>query len=170
MKNNIIKTLALGAVLITLNLNAQTNDVAESGKEFGGWEFTLGGDGEAINGERTFGLDFSLSTNPLEFRPEVWVGVAQGLYWDSVLAGSTDLFIDWSQHLFDELYLNVGWSGGALYGKDAETVWRTGPEVTLQYYTSDNSFVFAGLNYDLFKSDDEDEGKFRYSLGLGLSF
>jgi len=116
-------------------------------------------------------LDFSISTNPLKARPEIWVGLVQGLYWEPTFAGSTDLFVDWSQNLWnDTLYLNVGWSGGALYDNSgANAIWRTGPEATLQYYTSDNAFIYAGVNYDVFSSD-KNEGGFRYSFGIGLSF
>jgi hypothetical protein len=85
------------------------------------------------------------------------------------------LFVDWSQAILpstldDKLYLNVGWSGGAEYDNSgASAVWRTGPEATFQYYTSDNAFIYAGVNYDVFKSD-RNEGGFRYSFGIGLSF
>ena len=152
-----------------------TNAVEETGKTSGGWELTLGGGGETFKGESYFGLDFSLSTNPFKNRPEVWVGVAQSLYWEPTLAGSTDLFVDWSlpilpSKLDERLYLNVGWSGGALYdNQGSEAIWRTGPEATFQYYTSDNAFIYAGVNYDVFKSGHQ-EGGWRYSFGIGLSF
>lgn len=178
------KYLAILAVaaLVGLNAMAQTNTIAtpalsltnapaESGKQAGQIELTLGGGGTELNGENAFGLDFSLSTNPLKARPEVWVGLAQGLYWEPTFAGSTDLFVDWSQNLWnDTIYLNVGWSGGALYdNQGSDIIWRTGPEATLQYFTSDNAFIFAGVNYDVFSSD-KNEGGFRYSFGIGLSF
>jgi hypothetical protein len=176
------KYLTLLALVLGLAVtNAQTNTLTStnelsSGKSAGDWEFTLGGGGENIDGENVFGLDFSISTNPFEKRPEIWVGLAQGLYWEPTFAGSTDLFVDWSQAILpktfdDSLYLNVGWSGGALYGDyaDENPVWRTGPEVTLQYYTSDNAFIYAGANYDVFSSD-ENEGNWRYSFGIGLTF
>lgn len=196
-----VTAILLAVALFGLSANAQTNSVStntiapvslsltnavESGKTSGGWELTLGGGGESINGQNSFGMDFSISTNPFKKRPEVWVGLAQGLYWEPTFAGSTDLFIDWSQPILpsklnDRLYLNVGWSGGALYTnakdeccvvggeKARDVIWRTGPEATLQYYTSDNAFIFAGVNYDVFKSD-HNEGGFRYSFGIGLSF
>jgi hypothetical protein len=144
------------------------------GKQSGQWELTFGGGGETVSGENYFGLDFSLSTNPFKSLPEVWVGLSQSIYWEPNLAGSTDLFVDWSQSILpskldDSLYLNVGWSGGALYEEMGSPAWRAGPEVTVQFYTSDNSFIFAGTNYDVYRSDGE-EGEFRYSFGIGLSF
>lgn len=185
-----MKSILIAALigLTAFGLNAQTNTtlatpslsltnaVAEdSGKQAGGWELTLGAGGESFKGESYFGLDFSLSTNPFKNRPEVWVGLAQSLYWEPTFAGSTDLFVDWSlpilpSKLNDSLYLNVGWSGGALYDNSgADAIWRTGPEVTFQYYTSDNAFIYAGANYDVFKSGNQ-EGGWRYSVGIGLSF
>lgn len=173
MKNIFITTIVAFGLL---SVSAQTNvleatPLADDGKQAGGWEFTLGGGGESFEGENVFGLDLSLSTNPFQARPEVWVGMVQGLYWEPSFAGSTDLFIDWSQNLWNEvLYANIGWSGGVLYDNgDSDVVWRTGPELTLQYYTADNAFIYAGVNYDVFSSDDN-EGGFRYSFGIGLSF
>jgi len=168
------------AVLSLVSVSAQTdtNTVAtvstnavESGKEFGSYELTLGGGGESINGESTFGLDFSLSTNPLKVRPEVWVGLAQGLYWEPDFAGSTDIFADWSQALWKEkLYANLGWSVGALYTNKNLDTWRTGPELTLQYYTTGNAFIFAGVNYDVWQSNKDNDNGFRYSFGIGFTF
>jgi len=192
---HILTSLLLVLTLIGFTANAQTNSNtngtivvngityapvtlsvtnADSGKSYGGYELTLGGGGQTVNGESAFGLDLSLSTNPFKSRPEVWVGVAQSLYWEPSFAGSTDLFVDWSQPILpsllnDKLYLNAGWSGGALYGSHGSTVWRTGPEATFQYYTSDSAFIYAGVNYDVFSSD-KNEGGFRYSFGIGLTF
>jgi hypothetical protein len=178
MKKTII-TFALFLTVATVSLNAQTNvlnttNAVAGGKKSGSWELTLGGAGETLNGVSYFGLDFSLSTNPFKARPEVWVGIAQSLYWEPSFAGSTDLFVDWSvailpSKLDDSLYLNLGWSGGALYDTTSATNWRTGPEVTLQYYTSDTAFIFAGVNYDVYRSD-KNEGGFRYSFGIGITW
>lgn len=183
------KTLAILALVASLGVysNAQTTNTvatpklsldsvpAETGKQAGQWELTLGGGGTSIDGENAIGLDFSLSTNPLKTRPEVWFGIAQGVYWEPSFSGSTDLFVDWSQAILpsklnDSLYLNVGWSGGVLYDNQGTSpVWRTGPEVTVQFYTSDNAFVYGGVNYDVYQSD-RNEGNWRYCFGIGISF
>lgn len=183
MKKTIL-ALALALVAV-IGVNAQTNTVTnavapttlaltnavEVEKLSGNWELTLGGGGETFEGESYVGLDVSLSTNPFEQRPEVWLGVAQSLYWEPTFAGSTDLYVDWSQSITDSINLNLGWSGGVLYDVDSstETIWRSGPEVTVQYYTSDNAFIYAGVNYDVYRSD-KNEGGFRYGFGIGLSF
>ena len=186
MKQYIVTLLTV--FLLGFTVNAQTNLVAfdtsggislatntpAAGKQFGQWEFTLGGGGETIKGESVFGMDFSISTNPFKKLPQVWVGLAQSLYWEPEFAGSSDLFVDWSQAILpskldDSLYLNVGWSGGALYDTHELYQWRTGPEIALQYYTSDKAFIFVGANYDAWVSDGP-SGSWRYSFGIGLSF
>lgn len=165
--------------LSLVGLNAQTNVVdttktvnvetnAPDGKEFGGYEITLGGAGVSIKGDNELGLDFSISSNPFEKVSNLWLGVAQGLYWEPNFAGSTDIFADWNTHLFKELYLNTGWSVGTVYDKKSSSYYRTGPEVSFQYYTSDNAYIYVGANYD-FVSKGEDNG-LRYSFGVGLSF
>jgi hypothetical protein len=166
MKNKLINLIAAIVLTIGLTSNAQTNLV--DSKEFGGYEFTLSGGGVTIDGESEYGLDFSLSTNPLEFAPNIWFGVAQGLYFEPDFAGSTDVFVDYNIHLYGELYVNVGWFGGVVYD-GYDHFYRTGPELTLQYYTSDNAFIFAGVNYDIDINNDQVSG-FRYGIGLGLSF
>lgn len=166
------ETNSAALTLPTPNLSL-TNAPAESGKSAGSWEFTLGGAGQTIKGDSSFGLDFSISTNPFEKRPEIWVGLSQGLYWEPTFSGSTDLFVDWSWALFpktfnDSLYLNTGWTVGILYDNSGtDPIYRTGPEAYLQYYTSDNAFIYAGLNWDFVSEGDDG---LRYCFGIGLSF
>jgi hypothetical protein len=147
----------------------------EGKSEAGGYEFTLGGSGETIEGESSYGVDFSIATNPLEAAPNVWFGLVQGLYWEPKISGSTDVNVNYSQHLFGDLYVNGGWSAGIVYGRvqdeegvnSTEHFWRTGPEVTFQYYLSDDAFIYAGTNYDIVS---EGSNGFRYSWGLGFAF
>lgn len=177
-----IATLALSVAAVIAQTNApstnalpritidpivlSTNSVP-SGKEYGGWELTLGGAGETVNGESSFGLSVSLETNPFKSRPEVWLGVSQEVNWTPSFSGSTDLFADWAWKVYkDTVFLNTGWSVGSVYDNES-TVWRTGPEVSLQWYTSDNAFIYAGVNYDIVNKGDNG---FRYSFGIGLAF
>jgi hypothetical protein len=159
--------------LLDTSVNISTNTVDEPSRPSNSIELTLGGGGTVIDGESVFGLDFTLSINPIKVRPEVWIGIAQGLYWEPDFAGSTDFYVDWSQAILpskldDSLYINLGWSGGALYTSDEIYTWRTGPEASIQWYTHDNCFIFAGVNYDVWVSEGEKE--FRYSFGLGILF
>lgn len=135
----------------------------------GGYELTLGGGGTALGEDQWQGLDIGLSANPFKTLPSLWLGVNQGLAWEPAFGGSTDINANWSWHLVGDLYLNTGWSvGAAYYSGECFTVdWRTGPEVTAQYYFG-NAFIYAGVNYDLSLEGEEDG--IRYSLGIGIAF
>jgi len=128
-------------------------------------EFTLGGGGTAD----TFGTDISVGTNPIIPLPNIWVGVVQGVYWEPAFSGSTDIYADYSFRVWsDSLWLNLGWSAGVLY--DSESIaWRTGPEASLQYYLTDEAFVYVGANYDISLTSGTDGG-IRYGFGIGLQF
>lgn len=171
MKNKILTLITVAAMAIGLNSNAQTNEIASGKSESGGYEFTLGGGGVTVGGETQFGVDFSLSSNPFESAPNIWIGFAQGVSWEPAFYGSTDVFIDFSTHIYKNLYLNVGWAGGVTYSDEdcEDTIWRTGPEAILQYYIGENAFIYTGCNYDLDINDDVEEG-FRYSVGIGICF
>ena len=147
-----------------------------------GWpmELTLGASGITVpgTGQTEFGFNFTLSAQPLSV--PIWFGISQELGWEPTLAGATDLYADWSWALVKEkLYLNTGWSVGATY--DRSTLgWRTGPEISLEYYTTGNAFIFVGANYDLVTRDSAGswhtaEGSsglnnLRYSAGIGIAF
>lgn len=172
--------IGISIAFANLNASASTNtnttvsatcvSTNSSGaKESGGYELTLGGGGSYINGKNNIGLDISLSSNPFESRPEVWVGLSQGVYWEPSFSGATDLFADWNTHLIKELYLNTGWSAGISYDLHSSPLFRTGPEASLQYYTSDNAFVYAGLNYSIYVGD-RGHRPLTYTFGIGLSF
>lgn len=159
--------LSLTIVASLATSQAATNVVEASKSTPFTIEMTLGGGGIEVNGVTEFGLDVSLSTNPFEDLPNLWLGVVQGAAWEPKFFGSTDVNVNWSWHLYEELYLNTGWSAGAEYSEDTQAMWRTGPEATLQYYVGDSSFIFAGCNYDLNKNAADG---WRYSFGIGITF
>lgn len=134
-----------------------------------GWELTLGGDGITVNGKTQFALDFSLETNPIKPLRSLWMGFAQSFSWEPILAGSTDLLVEWSWHVWKDLYVNTGYQGGIVYSnyKDDPSYWRHGPEITAQYYVGDNAFIYAQINYDFVTRGDDGV---RYSAGIGLAF
>lgn len=170
----IAKIAALILFAIGLTANAQTNVVEET--EVGRqvpftFELTLGGAGTVtLDGESTFGMDFSLGINPIESLPNIWIGIIQGLYWEPVFSGSTDFYADWSTPIFkDIVYLNTGWSVGSVYDQ-YDVAFRTGPEISFQYYLTDETFIYLGANYDLWLDQPELDDGFRYSFGLGFNF
>lgn len=188
---NILTIAVLSLALVGLTANAaetnkvsSTNSIAapavtlENTNTTSGWpmELTLGGGGITLpkTGETEFGLNFTLSAQPLS-KP-IWFGISQELGWSPSFAGATDLYSDWSWTLIkDKLSLNTGWSVGAVY--DRETIgWRTGPEISLEYYTTGNAFIFVGANYDLVTKASGSGWKtggdngLRYSFGIGIAF
>jgi hypothetical protein len=145
-------------------------EVVAEGKTYGGYELTLGGGGSVVKKESAiFGIDIGVSSNPFKKLPNLWVGINQGVYLEPSFSGSTDVYADWNTHLIGDLYVNTGWSVGSVYDK-YEAYGRTGPEVTFQYYTSDNAFIYAGANYDFNFGEKKAEDGLRYSFGIGLSF
>jgi hypothetical protein len=168
MKKYIIITLA--ALCLSVGAQTVTNKVPSGKSEVGSIELTLGGGGTHIDGHNSFGLDVSVSTNPLESLPNLWFGIAQGVYWEPTFAGSTDITVDWNWHVYKQLYLNTGWSGGALYDTAWNPAWRTGPEATFEYYLGDGgAFLYSGVNYDINLTGEAKDG-FRYSFGIGIAF
>lgn len=141
-----------------------TNDVA---KDYDHVDLTFGASGTTIAGHSELGIDVSASVNPFAAVPSLWVGGSQSLYWEPAFAGSTDLDADWSQQIYKQLYINPGWSVGNVYAVGSQDFWRTGPEVTFQYYTSDDAYLYSGMNWDFVTS-----GKpgLRWSFGIGIEF
>ena len=139
-------------------------------------ELTLGGAGitNPKNGETQFGLTFTLSAPPL--KQPIWFGISQELSWSPSFEGATDLYSDWAWRIWkDKLYLNTGWSYGGVYDRQSIS-WRTGPEASLEYYTTGNAFIFAGINYDLLTKSSGSSWQtagpnaLRYSFGIGIAF
>ncbi len=166
---NKLKLIVLSILISVAGVNAQTNSnvintntPVEKGQSY---EITFGGAGSNINGQNEVGADFSLSTNPFKDLPNLWVGVAQEVYWTPSVGGSTDVNLNWSTHLYKELYINTGWSAGLEYSQNNVNL-RTGPEVTFEYYVGENAFIYSGVNYDI----GQDYSGFRYSFGLGITF
>lgn len=189
---NILKSLVLAVALLGTTLAASaatvtnvvtiTNyvtvpDITVEAPDTGmPMEFTLGASGSSLpsTGESSVGVDLTLGVQP--FKLPIWFGIGQGVAWEPTFSGSTDLYADWAWEITDSLNLNTGWSVGALY--DTETLgWRSGPEVSLQWYTKGDAFIVVGANYDLVTKASDGEWKsggsesgFRYFAGIGFAF
>ena len=130
-------------------------------------DFTLGASGYSQRGQQANdGVDISASIDPFKKLPDLWVGVSQSAYWTPDFSGATDIDATWSYNAYGNLCLNPGWSAGTVYG-NGNNYNRTGPELTLQYYTSDDAYMYAGVNYDLNSNSRPD---WRWSVGIGLEF
>ena len=146
-------------------------------KDYNKIDLTLSSAGTSYGGHNEVGVDFSLSIDPFEKLPDLWVGVSQSLYWQPKFAGSTDIDADWNVHIYKQIYLQGGWSIGNVYGPETYDLWRTGPEAILQYYVSDDVYLYGCVNYDLLTKDshsgwqtDSENNGWRWSIGLGWEF
>jgi hypothetical protein len=148
-------------IITTQSTNSEDSDAFSK-------EITLGGGGTIVpkTGKKELGIDFSFSINPIEKVPSLWFGIEQSLAWEPKFAGSTDLLIERSTHVYKNLYLNTGWTVGAEYDSSSH-VWRTGPEIVGEYYIGDSSFIYAGANY-YFRA--KGDGYLSFSWGIGLTF
>ena len=186
---NLIKSLILAVALVCLTANAQntvtitnvvtiTNTVTTLNvtsnapiveKLYGKWELTINGAGSVVpkTGSSQFGLSLSLATDPFKKAPNVWVGMVQGLSWEPTFAGSTDVYSEYAWHIYKDLWLNTGWSVGTLYDTQSSLVWRTGPQVEVEYYIGSNTFLVSTINYDLMTRGNSG---LRYSFGVGVTF
>lgn len=188
MKKLLITALAMTLGVLGLNAATVTNVVTVTNtvvitttnipnlmpplekKDYNKIDLTVGASGTVINGQSTSGLDVSVSINPFKNLQNLWVGVAQGLYWQPSFAGSTDVDVDWNFPIYGNFYGQAGWAGGAVYdveNSDA-TYWRTGPELIAQYYVSDDAYLYVGYNYDICTKSANDGH--RWSIGIGLEF
>jgi hypothetical protein len=140
-------------------------------------DITFGGAGTSYNNHNTVGFDTSFSIDPFKQVPSIWVGASQSIYWQPLFGGATDIDADWNQQIWRNLYFNGGWSIGNVYGAGVSDLWRTGPEILLQWYFNDHTYSYAGANYDLFtqesgkswRTSGSDNGV-RWQAGIGLEF
>ncbi len=154
--------------VVTAPVDLSTNAPVSGKSEPMSIEVTFGGGGISVGDTHEFALDFSFSLNPIAKLPNLWFGVNESVAFYPNFAGSTDLFSDWVTHIYKQLYVNTGWTVGTVYAKDEDFVYRTGPEVTFQFYVKDNAFIYAGANYDIVGK--QNDNGFRYSFGIGLTF
>jgi hypothetical protein len=134
------------------------------------YDLTLGAAGDVVpkTGENESGFSLSLSADPFKQWRQLWLGGSQSLSWKP-FAGSTDLDAEWQIAVYkDTVYVLPAWSVGCAYGNESGPAWRTGPELLAQYYTTDHSFIYSQVNYDLLVTRG-DHG-LRWSIGIGLEF
>lgn len=146
--------------------------------DFGKYDLTFSSAGSRYGHHTQQGVDVSLSTDPFEKLPSLWVGISQSLYWTPKFGGSTDIDADWNIHVYGNLYVQGGWSVGDIYGAGIQNVFRTGPEFIVQYYMADDVYLYGAGNYDLLTRQSStgwtlsnaDNNGWRWSLGIGWEF
>jgi len=153
---------------------SQTNDAPDFNKI----DITLGSAGSSYGGTTQAGVDFSVSIDPFENLSSLWVGVSQSVYWAPSFGGSTDVDVDWNISVYGNFYVQPGWSIGDVYGAGVNNLVRTGPELIVQYYLSNDVYVYGQVNYDALTkgsgegwqtSNTKDDG-WRWAVGLGYEF
>ncbi|BAM04879.1 hypothetical protein PSMK_27200 [Phycisphaera mikurensis NBRC 102666] len=145
----------------------------------GAWEFLIGGSGSSdqdfdsnnVTVDVTLGY-YLTDTVEVGVRQNVSVaGNEDDTSWNGATTGFADYVFD-----FDAFRPFVGVSLGYLYGDDTNDTFIGGPEAGVKYYLKDDAFIFGRVNYDfLFDSGDEiddnfEDGRFVYSIGLGINF
>jgi hypothetical protein len=148
--------------------------------EAGRWELTLNGSGASDND--FVNNDFALSVSVGYFlTKEFEVLLRQGFSrldapaGGDTWAGSTAVAIDYHFDLGNWQPF-IGWQLGFLYGSAVRDTFFTGPEVGVKYFINPSTFVFGMVQYDIFFRSSRDierrwdDGRFLYSLGLGVQF
>ena len=154
------------------------NDSDWFGPQGGEWEVTLAGSGSNDKDfeDGSFNVDVDAS---YYFSELVSAGVRQNVNlvdtnvssWN----GSTSIF---GQLHFGDTPLRpfIGASVGYLYGDDTNDTFFGGPEAGLRYYVKPEAFLFGRASYQfLFESGDDisdqfDDGRFVYTVGVGFTF
>ena len=152
-----------------------------AGYEKGDLEVTFGGTGTSDNDFDNNVISFNGSLAYF-FTEGFSLGVRQDV---SISDGSGDDDSSWAgatvgvanyNFNFGDFVPFVGVTLGYLYGDDVDDTFIAGPEAGLKYFVKDDAFLFGRVNYDfLFESGDEaednfDDGRFLYTIGIGLTF
>ena len=89
--------------------------------------------------------------------------------------GATRLAVDYHFNA-NPLFPFIGCNFGYLYGDNVEEQFVAGPEAGLKLFASDHAFLFGLLEYEFLLDDPSDiddnfdDGRFVYSVGIGLTF
>ena len=157
---------------------AQTADTF--GFEKGDLEVTLGGSGSSDNDFDSNFISFNGSfayfvtdTINLGVRQDLSIADTNS---ESSYNAATVAFAQYNISEFGAFVPFVGVSLGYLYGDDVEETFIAGPEIGAKYFVKEDAFFFGRVNYDfLFEDADEaddafDDGRFVYTIGIGLTF
>lgn len=166
--------------LVAVLAIAMLPTLAMAQPEAGRWELTLNGTGFSDNDfvNNDFALTASVGyflTKEFEvlFRQSV---TRSDVPRDSADWGASSAFaIDYHFDL-GRWQPFIGWQLGYLYGDSVRDTWFTGPEVGLKYFVHPQAFIYGMVQYDIFfRSGDDledrwDDGRWVYSLGIGVQF
>ena len=159
--------------LVVLGIVALLPTLAWAQPEEGNWELTLTGNGGSDGDFNTNsigvsgGLGYYLSKNAeVGVRQDATYADSEGS--ESFWAGSTRLFLDWNFDL-DQFVPFVGINGGYAYGDTGDS-WLAALEGGLKYFVHKDVFIYGQAEYQWLIEDSFSDGRWVYSLGVGLEF
>ena len=143
-------------------------------------EVTLGGSGSSDNDFDSNFINFNgsvayFATDTIALGVRQDLGVADTNN-DSSYNAATVVFAQYNIDEFGDFVPFIGATIGYLYGDDVEETFIAGPEIGLKYFVKEDAFFFGRVNYDfLFEDADDaddafDDGRFTYTIGIGLTF
>jgi hypothetical protein len=148
--------------------------VAQAQYKQGDWRLTLSGSGSSDKDFESNAISVAADISYFVADP-IRVGLRQGFGYADVegggssWTGSSRVTADW---VFDlgrwQPYVGVG--AGYNYGDDVDDNWFGGPEVGVDWFVNNTTFIFAQVNYDFDLEEGLDEGAWGYSLGIGFRF
>lgn len=154
---------------------------AAVGAEFkaGDKEFTISGSGSSdndfdnnfINAQGSFGFFFSDMLEGIIRQELSFADTENGGSWAASTGVGADL--NFSLGTFVPV---LGATLGYIYGDDTDETWYAAPEVGLKAFITDAAFFQGLVQYQWFFDEAEsadnnfDDGRFVYSLGLGVRF
>jgi hypothetical protein len=148
--------------------------VAQAQYKQGDWRLTLSGQGSSDKDFRSTSVAAQVDISyfvidQLRIGGRQTAGYAQiedgGSSWNA----STRVAADW---VFDlgRWQPFIGVSGGYSYGENVNDAWVGGPELGVDWFVNNTTFVFAQVGYDFDLQEGLDSGAWQYALGIGFRF
>ena len=137
------------------------------------WDFSIAGSGSSDESFDNTGLSTSFNLGYL-FLDGLEGNIRQDITYSDVddsndFSGSTRFGVDY--HFGNWRFVPfVGATFGFLYGDNVEDQFIAGPEGGLKYMLNPTTYVYGQVEYQILFDDDDDDGRFVYGVGLGLTF
>lgn len=163
----IIALLAALLALSTCSAVADgTNLVANTNEAFAvKYDLEMGAGG-SVGDTGGGSVNASLYAAPFAKAQDLWVGASQSAAWRPG-SGETDVGAQYSVRLFtDSLWVNPGVSIGGRYGSGSGA-FTAGPQVELQWYASDSTYLYGSTGYALVTHGRPGEW---WQIGIGWEF
>lgn len=162
------------AVISAIMLLAPVMAFGQAGNPFkqGARDFSITGSGSSDESFNNTGLAAS-ATLGMFFIDGLQGNIRQEITFSDVndedaINGSTRIGLDY--HFGDRRWVPfLGAAIGFVYGDNVDDDFVAGPEVGLKYMLNPTTYLVGRIEYQIF-FDSDDDGRFIYGLGLGLTF